>query len=210
MTNSARASGGRGENPAATPRLKSAAWSNLDDTQREVYRSVVGTRSIEISDDDGLPGPFNAMLYSPDVGGPLQALGAAIRSTSSIPARAREIATLTVAAHFDSEYEWFRHSEIASTMGVTDSELAELKKKGPMAFDDPLEQAVVVATRNLLEQWDLTDPEYEEAIQHLDEPGMVTLSTLVGYYSLLAVQLRLFRVPLPTYADSPDEQTEGA
>ena len=56
MTSSARASGGRGENPAATPRLKSAAWSNLDDTQREVYRSVVGTRSIEISDDDGLPG----------------------------------------------------------------------------------------------------------------------------------------------------------
>jgi 4-carboxymuconolactone decarboxylase len=32
----------------------------------------------------------------------------------------------------------------------------------------------------------------------LGEEGLVELSTLVGYYATLALQLRIFRVPAPT------------
>jgi 4-carboxymuconolactone decarboxylase len=179
------------------PRLSPLSWSSLDEGQREIYQSVIGSRPVDPGNGGPLPGPFNAMLHSPDVGGPLERLGAAVRSTGSIPARAREIATLAVAVHMESDYEWLRHSQIARNLGVSDADLQLLRAAGQPDFPDPLERAVLRVTRILLAKSDLSDDEYEEAIAHLGEAGLVTLSTLVGYYRLLALQLRVFRVGLP-------------
>jgi 4-carboxymuconolactone decarboxylase len=176
------------------PRLDPLSRAALDPGQREIYQSIIGSRPVDPGDGGPLPGPFNAMLHSPDVGGPLQRLGAAIRSTTTIAPRAREIATLAVAAGLDSDYEWLRHSEIARTMGVTDADLALLRAGGEPAFDDAQEREVLRVTRRLLADADLPDDEYDHAVSVLGPAGLVTLSTLVGYYRLLALQLRLFRV----------------
>jgi 4-carboxymuconolactone decarboxylase len=41
---------------------------------------------------------------------------------------------------------------------------------------------------------DLDDEQYAAAIAALGEQALVELSTLVGYYATLALQLRIFRV----------------
>ena len=51
--------------------------------------------------------------------------------------------------------------------------------------------AVVLA---LLARADLDDEEYADAVAALGERAVFELTTLVGYYATLALQLRVFRV----------------
>jgi 4-carboxymuconolactone decarboxylase len=44
---------------------------------------------------------------------------------------------------------------------------------------------------------DLDDEQYDTAISVLGQQALVELSSLVGYYATLALQLRIFRVPAP-------------
>jgi 4-carboxymuconolactone decarboxylase len=181
-------------NSPGTKRLRQIAPSDLTRTQRKVYDAVIASRVVELESNGGLPGPFNAMLHSPEVGYSLQALGAQIRATNSLSGRSREIATLAVAAHFDSRYEWARHAIAGRALGLSESELDLICGHTDEELDDSVERAVLDITRRLLTDGDLSNEEYQEAIDHLGEDGLVTLSTLVGYYSMLAMQMRIFRV----------------
>ncbi|SDJ57819.1 carboxymuconolactone decarboxylase family protein [Nonomuraea jiangxiensis] len=138
----------------------------------------------------GLTGPFNAMLLSPTVGDPLQQLGAAIRYRTSLPDRARELAILAVAAHHDSAFERAAHEPIARELGFTDDQLESLRAGAPVALQDPVEATVLEIARALLAHGDLDDAEYAA----LPPAQLFELTTLVGYYSTLALQLRVFRV----------------
>src|SRR3954451_15798780 len=94
------------------PRLGKLAPSALTGEQRVVYDAVTGgpraqgPQLFRLVDEEGaLEGPFNAFLLQPHVGAPLQALGAALRYQTSLSDRAREIAILVVAVHWESEFE---------------------------------------------------------------------------------------------------------
>ena len=55
----------------------------------------------------------------------------------------------------------------------------------------------LTAARHLLDSGDLDEPAYAALLDALGERGIFELTTLVGYYRTLALQLRVFRVPLP-------------
>lgn len=149
-------------------------------------------------DEEGrLLGPFNAMLYSPPVGLPLQELGAALRFRTAFTPRERELATLAVAGHQRSDYEWYAHERIGRGAGLTEDELDALRAGRRPALADPRERVVYEVARTLTTAGDLDDARYEEAVAALGRPLVVELVTLVGYYAALALQLRVFRVGLP-------------
>lgn len=191
---------------AETQRLPALRPEQLDAEQRAVYDALTtGARGrnaggIEIAADGSLAGPFNAMLHAPQVGGVLQQVGAALRYSGVLPGRARELAVLLVAAHHRSAYEWYAHAAIADRLGI-EAELVDAIRTGAEPRPvDPVERAVVAATRELLDTGDLTDASWAAARAVLDEAAVVELVTLVGYYGLLALQLRVFRVSPPPAA----------
>jgi 4-carboxymuconolactone decarboxylase len=53
-------------------------------------------------------------------------------------------------------------------------------------------------TFRILRDGDLDDPAFESAVAGLRTEGLEELMTLVGYYRMLALQLRVFRVGAPT------------
>ncbi|WP_225993150.1 carboxymuconolactone decarboxylase family protein [Actinomadura rudentiformis] len=182
----------------------------LSDEQREVYDAVRGgPRSgrapvFRFVDDDGhLLGPFNAMLYSPAVGGPLQELGAALRFQSSFTKREREIATLVVAEHWRSDFEWYAHERVGRRAGLTEDELDALREGRAPMLADVRERVVYEAARQLTAERDLGDALYTEAVATLGRSALVELVTLVGYYAALALQLRVFRAGVPEGEPAP-------
>lgn len=186
------------ETPA--PRLPALAPDDLDGAQRLVYAALTGGARgrVPAAPDGSLAGPFNAMLHAPAVGGPLQELGAALRTRGGLPGRARELAVLAVAAHHRSAFEWWAHSVIAADLGVPGELVDAVRAQDPtVRAGDAVEQAVLDATRTLLGTGDLDDGRYAAARDALGDAGLVELTTLVGYYCLLAMQLRVFRVALP-------------
>lgn len=180
-------------------RLKALRPSDLTFEQQALYAAVnSGPRGpVHVAEDGSLLGPFNAMLHNPIVGGPLQQLGAALRYGGLLPDAARELAILTVAAAHESEFEWHAHVPIAEGCGVSRERIEEIRQRKRPVLEDDLEQAVVDVTTLLLEKHDLSDEEYEAATRCIGVPELVELTTLVGYYGLLALQMQLFRVSLP-------------
>ncbi|WP_242893431.1 carboxymuconolactone decarboxylase family protein [Actinomadura litoris] len=207
--NDRRPAGRRGREPVAT-RLPLLFPGSLGDEQRAVYEAVTGgpraarRPAFRFVDDAGrLLGPFNAMLYSPSVGLPLQDLGAALRFHTAFTEREREIATLVVAAHLRSDFEWYAHERTGRRAGLGEDEMATLREGRAPLFADVRERVVYEAVRQLAAERDLGDAVFTEAVATLGRAAVVELVTLVGYYSALALQLRVFRVGLPDGEPEP-------
>ena len=171
----------------------------LNEAQRELYDSIVnGPRArsaFGLTDEHGgLHGPFNAMLLAPQLGLALQALGAAVRFGGTLPDRAREIAILVVAAVRESGFERRAHETIARTFGMEQAVLDHIAALRYDELTDGFERTVANTAERLARVGQLDDHEYAEAQDVLGRDGLFALTTLVGYYSLLATQLSVFGV----------------
>ena len=68
--------------------------------------------------------------------------------------------------------------------------------QGRRLVNDPVAPELTRVSRDVLA--DLDDPAFERAVAGLRTQGLEELMTLVGYYRMLALQLRVFRVGIPT------------
>ncbi|MBW8483229.1 carboxymuconolactone decarboxylase family protein [Actinomadura parmotrematis] len=189
----------------------------LRDEQRAVYDAVTGgpraggPAPFDVTDGEGrLLGPFNAMLYSPAVGMPLQELGAALRFRTGFTRREREIAVLVVARHWRSAFEWYAHERLGRRAGLTDAEIAALREGRVPMLADVRERLVCEAAAQLTADRDLGDALYNEAVATLGRAALVELVSLVGYYAALALQMRVFRTGLPEGEPAPAWGEEGS
>ncbi len=185
-------------------RLTVLSSDQMTPEQAGLYREILngprgqGPRAVLLSTGaGGLAGPFNAMLYAPEVGRALQELGAAIRFRTQLTPRVREMAILVVAQAWNSEYERDSHEPIAREAGLSDHEIEALRAGADPGFADEQERVAYAVVRALTGPADLDDQEYAAAVAALGEQALVELSTLVGYYATLALQLRIFRVSDP-------------
>ena len=184
----------------STPsRLGPLLPSQLDEAQRILYDTITGGRRSAgpqrqglATSDGALVGPFNAMLLSPPVGTAVQALGAALRFESVLTDRQRELAILLVAASWNSDFERTAHEAIGRLVGLTDDEIDRLSRREPLSLADGQEQATVAFVGHLLTRGNVDDSEYVEAVAALGTRQVYELATIVGHYSLLALNLRVF------------------
>ena len=137
------------------------------------------------------------MLLSPPVGSALQALGSAVRYGSGFGNRDREIAILVVAHAWDCAFEVYAHEAVGRAAGLGDDELAALQAGRYASFGEH-EQLVAATTSALVARSNLTDEEFRAARDGLGLPLLFELTTLVGYYATLALQLRVFDVATPS------------
>jgi 4-carboxymuconolactone decarboxylase len=186
-------------------RLPLLRTAELDDEQAALYAGITsgpraqGPQHFALTHPDGsLTGPFNALLFAPVLGDALQQLGAAIRYRTGLSDRVRETAILIVAAHWDCGFERMAHEAVGRAAGLTDDELSVLARGELPGFSDPVENAAAGVV-HAMARGDLDDAGWSEASRALDSATLVELSTLVGYYATLALQLRVFRV------DDPEE-----
>jgi 4-carboxymuconolactone decarboxylase len=183
-------------------RLAVLSSDEMTPEQVGLYREILGgprgqgPRAVLLSTGaGGLAGPFNAMLYAPEVGHALQELGAAIRFRTHLTPRVREMAILVVAQAWDSGYERSSHEPIGRDAGLFEPEIVALRTGADPGFADEQERVAYQVVRALVGPADLDDEQYDAAVAALGERALVELSALVGYYATLALQLRIFRVP---------------
>jgi alkylhydroperoxidase family enzyme len=127
--------------------------------------------------------------------------------------RARELAILTVAAHYRSEFEWSAHEPLARAAGLDDEILTAVRSgRRPVQLLEA-EDLMWSAVRSMLVSGDLDDEEYERLETSIGQVAVVELIILVGYYQTLALLLRTLRVPVPAtmemmFSDWPESGGE--
>jgi 4-carboxymuconolactone decarboxylase len=142
-------------------------------------------------------GPFHAYMRSPVLMDRVQKLGEYIRYDSLIEQRLRELAALMAARHWTQQYEWHAHVPHALGAGLSSEiigAIAEGRRPHEMAAD---EAVVYEFVSELLANKSVSDPTYERAIKRFSEAGVVDLTSVVGYYAMLAMVMNVARTAIP-------------
>jgi 4-carboxymuconolactone decarboxylase len=173
-------------------RLAPKTRETLDAAQQVVWdRIASGARG-------GVGGPFLPLLTSAELCARVEQVGVFIRYECSVPMRLRELAILCVGQHWKAAYEWYAHAPIAAKQGVPEAVIQAIGGGvESIPFDAETDRVVADFVRELLRSGQVGDEAYDAAKALLGEKGTVELVGLVGYYSLLAMQLNVFQVAPP-------------
>ena len=175
--------------------------------QALLYNVVNSARAVTNTTGNG---PFNTLLRSPAVGDLSQQLGNAIRFSSELSGRLREIATLMAGRAWTSTYEWYAHARYAADEGIPAAAIdAIAAARMPDLHSLPAEDALVWRVADeLLYTRRVTDATYKEALAVLGERRLLSSATIAAYYEYVSMLLNVDRYPLP--ADAPPEAAQAA
>lgn len=178
-------------------RLPPLVPSQLDARQRALYDDIVGgprKAGNLIAADGSLRGPFDLMLRSPEVGTPLQQLGAALRFGASLDDDLRELAILLTAATWESDFEWAVHQPLAESAGVPAAVLDAVRAGAPVVSDDERYVVVVQAAREAFRDRSVSASTFAELHRTLGDRQVVEVLTIFGYYTTLALLLNSYGI----------------
>jgi 4-carboxymuconolactone decarboxylase len=144
-----------------------------------------------------VPANVLAWLASPELAQRAQHLGAFLRYDTSLGPRSSELAILVVARHWSSAYEWAIHAGEAARAGLGEAAIAALGAGRRPDLDSPVEEAVYEVATELVAGAGLADATFTRAEAALGRRALVELVGLVGYYTMVAMTLNAFEVPVP-------------
>lgn len=162
---------------------------NLDTRQKAVFEA------IESGPRGTVPWIFHLYLENPDLASRVQELGALCRYGTGLPQHLSELAILIVARHWDAEYEWSIHEAEARKAGLAEDVIAAIRKDAPPPFADERAALIHAFCKTFLEKNDVPDALFEQAVAQFGRKTLVELAAILGYYSMLAMAIRIFRLP---------------
>lgn len=184
------------------PRIPLPRPETMSAEQRKVYDDVVsGPRG-------SLRGPLLAALYRPELADRWQKFGEILRYRTSLPPRYTELAILVTARASNCAFEWDAHEPAALRAGVEPAFIAAIKRGKQPHFADPIDNAVYDFARELQETRTVTIATYNKVLGKYGALGVVELTALVGYYTMVAMTLNAHDFPLPEGAANPFESTD--
>jgi 4-carboxymuconolactone decarboxylase len=148
-----------------------------------------------------LLGPFAVMLRSPEVMLRAKALGDYLRFRNVLPGHVRELVTLATARQWTQQFEWSHHFKHALEAGLSRAVIeavAEGRRPEGMSKE---EAAAYDFSIELHHNKSVSDATYARALALFGEQGVIDLTGLNGYYSLLAMMMNVARTP-PDHADA--------
>ena len=170
-----------------TQRYKPLARETLAPEQRSVYDAIVaGPRGT-------VPAPFHLFLQSAPLADRVQQLGGLLRYGTGLTPRLSELAILVTAAHWGAEYEWSVHEAEARKAGLPEAVIRAIAAgtRPELEGDDAL---VYEFASTFFAKRDVPDELFAAATARFGEKTTVELASILGYYSMLAIVLNLFRV----------------
>ena len=189
-------------------RFRGLHYREMTEEQRALLNNVVNSaRAVTNTTGNG---PFNTLLRSPQVGEQSQQLGNAIRFSSGLSGRERELATLMAGRAWTSTYEWYAHERYARDEGIHPAVITAIAAHvRPDLLAMPPEDAMVWRVSDeLLYTRRITDATYTEALAVLGERRLLSTVTIAAYYEYVSMLLNVDRYPLP--ADAPPAEAAAA
>jgi len=160
--------------------------------QRAVFDKIIsGPRGV-------LVGPLRAALHSPPLADSWQQLGRVLRFETSLPAHLNELAILLTARRWNCELEWAIHEADALRLGMSADWTEAIRTGRAPPFAADLAAAEVYEyCRQILLRGDAEQDVYDAIVERWGEVGVVELTAVIGYYSMVAMTLNAHRIPLP-------------
>jgi 4-carboxymuconolactone decarboxylase len=171
-------------------RFKPLTWDQMTPEQKTMTTNLLnGPRQ-------GLGGPFNVLLRSPEMGDLAQKLGEYARFRPAVPAKLRELAIIITARHWTAQYEWNAHRRAAAQAGLSADAIDAIATRKRPAKMQPDEEAVYNFATELLETKQVRDETFKAVVDKFGEKGVVDIIGVMGYYQMVSMLLNVDRYPL--------------
>jgi 4-carboxymuconolactone decarboxylase len=175
-------------------------FAELTDEQRRAYDSIGASRDGQVLE------VFMALMHSPELSRRSQYLGEYLRYLNCLAQNLSELAILVTARHWNCEYAWHYHVPDALEGGLAPDIIEALRVGRRPEFEDADEAAVYAYVDELQRNRKISDATYQRVLEALGDKAIVELTSLSGYYTMMAMTLNEHRVPLP---EGAEKQLEG-
>jgi 4-carboxymuconolactone decarboxylase len=171
-------------------RIQEIPPEKLTSAQAKVFEQLTAGRGRIL-------GPYKIWIHSPTVASGMEHIGTFLNKRSSLSTREVEIGILVIAQHWQGEYVKQAHIRAGKEAGLTPETIdAILAGKDPK-LTDPHERAVHRFAASLVSGAKLSDAEFAEIEKALGREGVAEVLVLLGYYTSVALGMKVHEVPIP-------------
>ena len=148
-------------------------------------------------------GPGSVMIYSPEMRRRANHLVGYFREVTDLPHKLQELAMLLTARHMDCQYIWYAHSGRGREEGLSDDLVDALRDRKPLPDMPPDEAALVDYATGMFDRHRVSPETFQKAMDQFGPRWLTELSTMMGYYTLLAYNANSFEIDLPEGGPEP-------
>lgn len=177
---------------AQTSRILDVPPEQLTEAQKAGIEALLAGRGRLLA-------PYRIWLHSPELMRAMEQLGTFLNKRSSLSEREVELAICLAAQHWTGDYVFESHARRCLELGFPAAIIAALRTHETPKLPDARERAVYDVVLLAAEPGPGSDAAFESVVATLGRDGLAEVICLLGYYSAVAIGMKLHRVP-PRYA----------
>ena len=135
------------------------------------------------------------MAYAPQLMKASGDMAVAFRQEAILARALAEIVILRTAQVVACDYEWERHVPLARAAGVSEQQIAEVRRWPQSAAFNPKEKSALKYAETLAGGGAVDDQIFAELQRHFPAREIVALTMLVGFYVSTAIFIKALAIP---------------
>jgi 4-carboxymuconolactone decarboxylase len=126
----------------------------------------------------------------------MEKIGTFLNKAGSLSEREVELVICIIANHWKGEYVWASHVRTCRGLGVAQGVFDAMKAGETPQFDNERERAIYDLATIAMAPGGGADEVFDRADRVLGRNGIAEVIALMGYYSAVAMGMKLHRVPV--------------
>jgi 4-carboxymuconolactone decarboxylase len=171
-------------------RILDVTPEKLTAEQKSIFERLVAGRGRIL-------GPYRVWIHSPTVASGMEQIGTFLNKRSSLSEREVEMVIIMIARHWQGDYVQTAHVRMGKKVGLSDAIVDALVAGNDPKLPDAHEAAVYKFADAMIASRKLPDAEFAEIETVLGRPGIAEVLVLLGYYTSVAMAMKVHEVPIP-------------
>jgi len=156
-----------------------------------------------------LIGPLRAVIHSPDLANRWSRLGEFLRFSTCLPPKLNELAIIVTGRRWNSQLEFYVHAEAARKAGLAAEPIEAIRVGATPVFAEQAELDIYEFARHLQSTGVVPIEIYRAVETRWGAQGVVELTAVIGYYTMVSMTLNAHEFPLMEGAEPPLSPVAG-
>jgi 4-carboxymuconolactone decarboxylase len=171
-------------------RIAEIPEDKLTAEQKAVFDALVKGRGRLLT-------PYKIWIHSPKTAEAMERLGTFLNKAGSLSEREVELGIVLIAHHWKGEYVYAAHVKRCLELGVPQGVIDAIRAGKEPDFATQRERSIYDLAKMGEQAGAGPDEAFDRAVRTLGRNGVAEVLALLGYYSAVAMAMKLHRVPLP-------------
>jgi 4-carboxymuconolactone decarboxylase len=171
-------------------RILEISEPNLTAEQKTVFDDLIAGRGRLLT-------PYKIWIHSPKLAAAMETIGTFLNMKGSLTEREVELTIVIIATHWQGAYVQVAHVKRCLELGYPQTAMDAIKAGRTPDLPIAREKAVYDLCQIAMAPGGGSDEVYDRAAKLLGRDGLAEVLALLGYYSAVAMAMKLHRVPVP-------------